>query len=713
MSTGTDQHRSLGMATPLSPLTPSGQNAKSMSSIAQHHSFKSSTLEPQNYAFENCSKDIFIDEPTETITSSPFIADLDITAQSPSKQRSPTKHRSPRKLSPQLKQGVPLTEHALRENEDLTRPVQLVQEIGKSICSETGNESMSVDGEARSYSGADDTCLSTFSAVPNTDMTIFARIGQSASTSNTSSPTKSTRRRQGARMPIHSRPTTPGTLRQRDYDAELPSSSPTPRRKHGKSSDETTELMIDFTEQLNAYAQPTRSPQRSSPSKNSRHPDLTGYPAAHRLRSPTKQGFFPTSPAEGRHLNNLLDFDLPPAPTPRSIPTITARELESLKSSLLSQISSLKATLSGKEAEITSLKGAKNEAEQRIGVSLEQIRDLTDAKEELFAQKIEWDKRDMEMQGVLRKVKEEIICNEKERQEFIAKTKELEKRCEEAETRAAEAESKIAGLEAGSSDIAKAAADADHGDVSTPGSSSNTAVQVAVEKVARELHTLYKAKHETKVGALKKSYEARWEKRIKEQQAKIEELGRENDELRVGRDVTMSGVVPGMQAPQPPAQGQVESEDARIQREAEAQRVQEMSARLDELVSEVTSIKKANSALRADLETSRRENSELVAAVEQMLLLESSTASIPAVSEPIPVLPHQLPLATSTSDTALGFKSSLGSRASGLKGPGFGTLGGESRLGMMKRNASGQPGLGMRSGIMSNIERMGRGRVVE
>ena len=318
------------------------------------------------------------------------------------------------------------------------------------------------------------------------------------------------------------------------------------------------------------------------------------------------------------------------------------------------------------------------------------------------------------MQSVLRKVKEEIICNEKERQEFIAKTKELEKRCEEAETRAAEAESKIAGLEAGSSDIAKAAVEADSGDVNTPGSSSNTAVQVAVEKVARELHSLYKAKHETKVGALKKSYEARWEKRIKEQQAKIEELGRENDELRVGRDVTMSGVVPGMLAPQPPAHVQEESEDARIQREAEAQNVREMSAKMDELVAEVAGVKKVNSALRADLEISRRENSELVAAVEQLLLLEASAISMPPVPEPSPALPHQpQPLATSISDTGLGFKPSLGSRASGLKGPGFGTVGGESRLGMVKRNASGQPGLGMRSGIMSNIERMGRGRGVE
>ena len=239
-------------------------------------------------------------------------------------------------------------------------------------------------------------------------------------------------------------------------------------------------------------------------------------------------------------------------------------------------------------------------------------------------------------------------------------------------------------------------------------------MQVAVEKVARELHSLYKAKHETKVGALKKSYEARWEKRIKEQQAKIEELGRENDELRVGRDVTMSGVVPGMLAPQPPAQVQQESEDAIIQREAEAQRVREMSAKLDELVSEVTGVKKDNSALRADLETSRRENSELVAAVEQMLLLESSTNPMPSVPESTPALAHQPPLlATSISDTGLVSKPLLSSRASGIKGPGFGTVGGESRLGMMKRNASGQHGLGMRSGIMSNIERMGRGRGVE
>ncbi|MCV5163677.1 hypothetical protein OFB65_25305, partial [Escherichia coli] len=69
----------------------------------------------------------------------------------------------------------------------------------------------------------------------------------------------------------------------------------------------------------------------------------------------------------GSNLSNILDFDIPPMPTPRSVPTITPRELETLKSGFLSEISSLKASLSGKEAEVTSLKTAVSDAEKRVG----------------------------------------------------------------------------------------------------------------------------------------------------------------------------------------------------------------------------------------------------------------------------------------------------------------------------------------------------------
>ena len=65
-----------------------------------------------------------------------------------------------------------------------------------------------------------------------------------------------------------------------------------------------------------------------------------------------------------------------------------------------------------------------------------------------------------------------------------------------------------------------------------------------MERVARELHGLYKSKHETKVAALKKSYEARWEKKIRELETRVEELGEDNERLRIGRDATLTRVAP-------------------------------------------------------------------------------------------------------------------------------------------------------------------------
>lgn len=629
-----------------------------------------------------------------------------------------------------MERGVPLTEDALRENEGQNGTIQVLEDSRTETFSDEGNDTMSAVGGSKSYAGADDTCFSTFSAVPNTDMTMFARLGHSPTRSNASSPTKSSRHREGARTPIHSRPPTPGTLRPRDYDSELPPSSPTPRRTHHNDADDSTHL-LEFTQELNNLTQSSPRSHRSSPMRGlQHHPDLTGYPAAHRLRSPTRDGFRPTTPAESRHLTNLLDFDLPPAPTPRSVPTITARELESLKSTFLSQISSLKATLSGKEAEITSLKGAKDDAEQRVGEALEQVRDLKDARDDLLSAKENWEKRDKELQGLLRTVKEEIIANERERSTLASQSSDLQKRLDEAEIRAADASSRIAGLEAASTPHARVAGALDNGDVSTPGSCSNKAVEIAVEKVARELHGLYKAKHEAKVGALKKSYEARWEKRIREMQGKIEELGRENDELRVGRDATMTAVAPGAiaqgQGEQVPAEesaeekGKREEEERRAkeEREAEAARMGELTSRLDRLVAEIGALKAMNAALRAALETSRFQNSELVAAVEQMLTLESE---LPLPLPPAPATADLVPVAVEkavgehamngwgggTNAGGGGMGGGIKARASGLKGPGFGT--GGAGPGRFARSTSGSQAV-PRSGMMGNIERMGRGR---
>ena len=87
---------------------------------------------------------------------------------------------------------------------------------------------------------------------------------------------------------------------------------------------------------------------------------------------------------------NLLDFELPPPPTPRSLPTVTIRELESVKSQFQSQVSSLTASLSGKEAEIDALSKAIADAERRVGEAQETVRDERSAREYAETQMVDW-----------------------------------------------------------------------------------------------------------------------------------------------------------------------------------------------------------------------------------------------------------------------------------------------------------------------------------
>ncbi|KAG9542684.1 hypothetical protein KCU97_g21980, partial [Aureobasidium melanogenum] len=211
--------------------------------------------------------------------------------------------------------------------------------------------------------GVDDTCFSTFSAVP--DMTMFAKLGDRRS------PLK-----QAIQRTPQSEQATPRPIR-RGSDERSP--SPTPRRPRtpGTAQSNTTNL-IDFTQQIERFADASsrhnvqQTPSRRSPQKSATEPNLLSY--LNQQRSPNK-GARMSTPAKSTSLLNLLDFELPPAPTPRSIPTITVRELESMKSQYQSQISSLKATLSGREAEVDSLKKAVGDAERRVGEALENLRE--------------------------------------------------------------------------------------------------------------------------------------------------------------------------------------------------------------------------------------------------------------------------------------------------------------------------------------------------
>lgn len=607
-------------------------------------------------------------------------------------------------------QHVELTEDALRENEGLTRAVQVLEDrraikddtVRTDGAYEMADETVSNVGETPGYAGMDDTAFSAFSAVPNADMTRFARIGQSPTKNTFGSPTKSHHEEPTPRPTGRNSPS-----RNRHYDDSY--SSPTPRRHMREKSshdDDTTNLLVDFTGNFNGIAPLSeRSPTkhgRMSPSRRAHH-DLASYASGRRTPSPAKCALPPGTPSESRHLTNLLDFDLPPAPTPRSIPSISARELESMKSAFQSQVSSLRAELSGKEAEVNSLKNAMDSAERRVGESQEQLRDERGAKETLQAEKTEWEKREQEMKDVLRSVKEEIIHSDREKDRLMQRVTEADYKREEAETKVMEAESKIAGLQAGASSGSPA--------TENGGSNTSSEVEAAVTKVAKELHGLYKSKHEAKVTALKKSYSDRWEKKIKDLQSKIDDLSKENEDLRVGRDATMTGVDPGKIL----AGAGQESEEQRKEREALRLRCEEQASKLQSIERELTTVKcelalskDNNTALESQLELSRTETADLIAATEELMALSQAAMSNPEFQQP--PQDTRSSLARSTS-------------GSGLKAPGFGGLGGESRIGGIRPPASGYSsgygsgygkersgsGSGVKSGLLGNIERMGRG----
>lgn len=578
-------------------------------------------------------------------------------------------------------------DEALRENAGLQRAIQIFEDDDDSPVEDDDDNTVNFGSGATATihefhdepAGPDDTMISTFStfsAVPN--MTMFANLHNSPmrqSLMGEATP------RANARTP---RANPPATI---------------------PESGNTTNLLMEFTEQL-------RFPQKTPTHAGTLPPSRT-----------TPNLADPTTPA--RSSVNLIDFDIPPMPTPRSIPSITPRELESLKSNFLSEISSLKATLSGKEAEVQSLKTAVADAERRAGESMEQLREERSMRVHLSAEKDGWEKRGREMETVLRKVKDEIVLNQREREELEIKLDESEKRREAAEMMAQEAESKIAGMKAGKATEEReraAAGEKTH----INGTSTAKEVEIAVERVARELHALYKSKHETKVAALKKSYENRWEKRVRELEVRIEELADDNEKLRLGRDATMTRVDPGQVAL---------DEERKAQLARDSAQIKELEAEIEKLEAVVSTVKMDNSELRQLLEQERVEKGELVQVAEELMAMQQTfVAPTPAPAPPPAHENHHAAPAPAPARPASrgtipsGLRTPASKRMSMPEGPRSATKSGlrapgsyaaaESKIGrsaVHERTRSNGIGGGLprpRSGIMSSIEKMGnyRGR---
>ncbi|ESZ97382.1 hypothetical protein SBOR_2210 [Sclerotinia borealis F-4128] len=643
----------------------------------------------------------------------------------------PTATSSPLK-SPEppavLEQEMDLDDPVLRDNEGFTKAVEILEKDDDDSDNEYSRDEGQMIDETFAYIGTgsagaseqeaqnlmDDTMVSTFSDFSAVlDMTMFSKLGHSPSKFST----------MGASTPRQNhRFSTPATARRQVNTSD--DFSPTPRgHRNIKSKDDgNTTNLLDFTAQMNGFngRGPSPSRHRTSPSKSSTTSDQHWY-AQNTSATP-----------KSNRMSNLLDFDIPPAPTPRSLPSVTPREIERLKSDFLSEISSLKATLSGKEAELNFLKTAVGDAEKRVGDSLEQLREERNIQDQLAAEKEEWEKRGREMEAVLRNVREEMVQTEQEREELDGRLEESERRREMAEIMAQEAQRNLAAMRAG-----KTTTGATSPPVDAPLKSptechcGGRTVELAVEKVSRELHALYKEKHETKVQALKKSYERRWDKKVKELEAAVEELTKENEDLKSGRDTTMMKAEPS-------------AEDVEKQAARDA-RTKELEAELEGLGIKIKSAKQDNEDLRHMLDEERVEKTKLVQAVDEMIPMiamfddmvaknleeENKSAPAPVRSSPIPETPasqrKQHAFDSQMKSPTLGRANSM-SRPSGLRAPsatGGSRIGrgGMSGIGMgiggsgrERKGSNGSAasqgirpgsGLGARSNMMSSIEKMG------
>ena len=535
--------------------------------------------------------------------------------------------------------------------------------------------------------------LSTISAIP-ADMTRFANLRNSPTKTPQSdawSPSKQLRNsvfvntpstaQRGSQRPLHL------LSASRHSNSSNEDDEATPRRSQSMSNDSPTDL-LNFTGQSNIHIPPPGSAQRSSrrtPSGRGAFPVRINPSPTHRSQasvdrqaaacniSPQKSYSLPqaqATPAGSRKTQyglDLLDIDLEPMATPRSIPTVTPRELETLRSELQSRISGLEATLSGKEAEVSALKRAITDAEVRVGKTSEELRNERAGKEDLEQKIMELEKRSREMEDVLREVKQNAFVEEREREKLRREKEDVERRCEERDVKILELtasldtlrDQRIQSTPSPQKPHARSPSKEDHTLPlpETPGGSIDidTAVKNATENVARELHALYKGKHERKVADLKTSYEKRWQKQVQDLRDQLKTSQEEILSLQTARDATMSGAIPHAATAAKLTELSKENDSL-----AAAKGI--LDAKVAGLEEQIVTVRVEAGELRKELEKERVEKGELVAQVDLFLSMEAEVGAAKKI--PLPESPPMKRVESQGSDGS-------GSAGSGVNGPSY------------------------------------------
>jgi DNA repair exonuclease SbcCD ATPase subunit len=320
--------------------------------------------------------------------------------------------------------------------------------------------------------------------------------------------------------------------------------------------------------------------------------------------------------------------------------------VEELKATFNSQVAQLKAQLSGREVEVNGLRAAVEETEARCA-ELSNI--LKDQNEKFEEEKRAWDEVKVELRELFEaeKAEKESISSLLVEKEIAVETlhgelgekdtevKNLKKRLRDTEDE----------LERTREEVIRVKTEADTAAAATPVAplsapanfdeeAANKRTQEEVERVARELHNLYKTKHETKVAALKKSYESRWEKKVAALQQQVEALSRKNEELtkeleqksaeQLRADVEFAlGGDEAAEAVKAREEEAAKREEAAKAREEEAKKREEAAAKREE------ELMKRVAALEKQLDEEREERNGVIALADELLALQSSLTPPP------------------------------------------------------------------------------------
>ncbi|KAI5288918.1 hypothetical protein KEM52_000986, partial [Ascosphaera acerosa] len=377
---------------------------------------------------------------------------------------------------------------------------------------------------------------------------------------------------------------------------------------------------------------PSRTPKKKHrPSRSlSRSPQMAAVSSARALHSVTPQ---PRTGSNSRENQELAGFPTPPSPPP----AVSQDELAEIQAAYEARIAALEKIIAAHEAQVARASRAAEEAKAEAAAAADAAAAEAQRREAAEQEAAASQRRVALMEGEVLKARDEV-AGERKRREITARALEAEEqKMKELHARLAEVEERLQ---------AQASGRHPRGEEEESTSTAGMVPEADVEKriqasrvsLAKELHQLYKEKHMTKVAALKKSYEHRWEKRVMEAEGKIKQLQEENDRLRGQAGRTSEDVsAVGKTEAEAEAEAEVDTTHPASSAASSAsgtwtapasmpdlsQQQQALQGRVDDLEHALAALQHDYDELMATLEAERVEKGELVAVVDEWLALQA------------------------------------------------------------------------------------------